>query len=139
MSVRVLETEGAPYTHSFMDDLESFFWLFFWSVAAHIDSGNRASDKALKALQRLDNDQMDIIAMFKSKILRECSEDEGQRIFDRLEDFDNEWAASPLVFVLILNLGNYFQSEVYSSRKSSYNPSDVFPKVVNMIMDVLSA
>ncbi|KAF8600836.1 hypothetical protein BDV93DRAFT_587284 [Ceratobasidium sp. AG-I] len=129
MSVRVLETKGARYTHNFMDDLESFFWLLVWKSA---------TDNASYTLQMLDNDQMETISMFKSKVLKECSDDEGQKIFVRLHSFTDEWASHPSFIWLIFKMGTYFYSRVYSGRGSPQDPGVVFPEIVKMVTNALS-
>ncbi|CAE6351644.1 unnamed protein product, partial [Rhizoctonia solani] len=54
MAAKVLQVPpGEPYHHSFIYDLESFFWLIFWSAAAHLD--NNKARPAPDAQEVLDN------------------------------------------------------------------------------------
>lgn len=139
MSVKVLRTDlGVRYTHTFMDDLESFFWLLVWSVAGHLDPEQKAvSSKALETLHMLDNDHMPSIASFKTQILLDCSINEGSDMLDQLDSFQNNWATHDSVISIILAMGKYFFDEVYSSRGLTHAPSVVFPQIVKMISEEL--
>lgn len=140
MSVRVLQTNiGVRYIHRFMDDLESFFWLLVWSVAGHLNSREKtASLQALQTLRKLDDDDLDDIASFKSMLLMQCSLNRGRNMLDRLKSFENDWATHESVTSLVLTMGKYFYDEVYSDEDLIHDPSVVFPKIVNMILDKLA-
>ncbi|KAF8600837.1 hypothetical protein BDV93DRAFT_608423 [Ceratobasidium sp. AG-I] len=140
MSVGVLGTApGVSCPHTFMDDLESFFWLLFWSVAAHLNPNTKsASPIAQETLHMLDNDHMETISAFKIKILRECSIGQGDDIIDRLQSFENDWADNRSVGWLILKMGSYFSAHADAKNRPPPEPVAAFPKIVNMIMKALT-
>lgn len=140
MSVRVLKTNpGVRCPHNFMDDLESFFWLLFWSVAAHLDPKKKnATSEALYTLRMLDNDHMGTIAGSKLIILAECSTNGGYDILERLRSFENEWAEEVSVGWLILQMGSYFSSHFHSTDQPTPEPAAVFPEIIDMISEALA-
>lgn len=136
MSVRVLRTKpGEQYNHGFMDDLESFFWLLVWSVAAHLDPEEPATDEALHTLHSLDSGYLGIMKSFKSDIFTDCSNDDGSAILTRVESFGNSWATNDGILLLIFTMGNYFHSKVYSNNDSIHEPSSIFPEIIALIVN----
>lgn len=134
MSVRVLKIKpGEECPHSFMDNLESFFWLLLWSVAAHLDPDQyTAAPSALNTLHQMDQDRMESIAAFKVMILGECS---GAEIVKRVISFENEWAKSPSIGLLVFTMGGYLST--CSQSQPTPEPTAVFPKIIEMISKAL--
>ncbi|KAG9124204.1 hypothetical protein FRC07_012413 [Ceratobasidium sp. 392] len=66
MSVTVLSARpGQKYEHSFMDDLESFFWVLLYTVASHTDPGvNTMTPTASRIVDQLDLEDMDALGSF---------------------------------------------------------------------------
>lgn len=110
MSVRALETEhGTQRPHKFIDGLESFFWLIFWSVAAHLDPDSDPTPAAQKTIDQLEQLELDQVVSFKKSIFFECI-GSGKRLKRRLLKFENCWVTST-VSSLILSLGKFFAKE----------------------------
>lgn len=139
MSLRVLEVDpGTPYHHNFVDDLESFFWLIFWSAAAHLDSGSRhPTKKAQKVLDEMDQCDLGSLAHWKGHTLRQCSKKSGASIKLLLKSFDNSWASHSLFINTIVRLGDFFDTFDYDDL-SEVSPMNVFLKVVNIILEELN-
>ncbi|KAG9112047.1 hypothetical protein FRC07_007997 [Ceratobasidium sp. 392] len=136
MSLRVLEIPiGQSYQHSFMDDLESFFWLILWCILERDERGN-TNPGVDEVLNLLDQSNLAGIASEKSNLLAKCVRDDGDGVRDALARCKNVWATDPMVIDLILEMGTYFN---HVSRKKifQYSPNKVFPKIVKMITDAL--
>lgn len=134
MSVRVLATKpGAPSDHNFMDDLESFFWLILWSVAAHLDPDQDPTPAAQKTIGLLEQVDLEQMLVNKTFLLAECTDD-GMEIKGRLLQFENQWATNNKVSSLIHSMGKFF----YKARYREDNPINGFPTVVDMIYAALN-
>ncbi|KAG8735177.1 hypothetical protein FRC10_010898 [Ceratobasidium sp. 414] len=137
MSLRVLRIPiGQPYEHSFMDDLESFFWLILWCVLERVEPGNM-NPGVDGLLNLLGQSNLGIIASQKSDLLAKCVREDGDGMKDALALCRNSWATDPAVVDLILKMGSYFDR---ITRKTifNYTPVKVFPKIVKMITDALN-
>lgn len=133
MSIQVLQTEpGDPCDHSFMDDLESFFWLILWSVAAHLEPGQHPTAAAQKTVNMLEQADLEQILTGKMAIFNECADD-GVEIKKRLLKFQHRWASNDKVSSLIHSMGKYFNK----ARLRENSPTDAFPIVVDMIWEAL--
>jgi hypothetical protein len=87
MSIRVLEVPlGQRYNHCFLDDLESFFWLILWSVAAHLEPGaHHPTRNALKMMNCLDQSLgSNIGAPTKASLLGMCYFNNGAKMRNEL-------------------------------------------------------
>ncbi|KAB5587447.1 hypothetical protein CTheo_9115 [Ceratobasidium theobromae] len=138
MSLRVLEvTPGTPYYHSFLDDLESFFWLIFWCAMAHLDDDSRnPTQKAQKELDLMDQCDLDVLANWKGNKLSQCSRKSGRSMKNLLESFGNGWASHRIFVNVIIGLGCFF-SEVDYESLSETTPAAVFSRFVNIIINEL--
>ncbi|CCO32635.1 hypothetical protein BN14_06698 [Rhizoctonia solani AG-1 IB] len=140
MAVKVLRMPvGKPFHHSFIYDLESFFWLILWSAAAHLD--NSATHPTLDAQEALDSmNQHNTSSMWKWKMvqLSFCSR-EPKTITETLEGFGNRWGLSIMFRDVILKLGAFFDralsDETLTELESS--PGQTFLSVVNIFRDTL--
>ncbi|KAG9114432.1 hypothetical protein FRC07_007666 [Ceratobasidium sp. 392] len=141
MSKRVLNVPiGQRYQHSFMDDLESFFWLILWCVVEHVDGPRDGSEDtkrtqaAVWVLNLLDQSNLSNIAAQKGDLMADCIRDNGAAMKRTLVSCNNSWAADPMIVKLILKLGIYFFGISYT-KIFKYKPTKVFPELVKMIMD----
>lgn len=140
MSVRVLTIQvGQPYQHSYLDDLESFFWLIIWSVAAHIDSTQHTpSPTAQEMLNGLDESNFGLMAGWKTFQLTHCAFAKGARMMKTLDKFTNSWASDPILRSAIINLGQLFCNTAVTEPDEPHSPLEIFPRVVTIIQDALS-
>ncbi|KAG9090171.1 hypothetical protein FRC07_012166 [Ceratobasidium sp. 392] len=138
MSVRVLNVKiGERYDHSFMDDLESFFWLILWCIAEHVDTlGAKPTSDAQEMLDALDQSNLASIKDRKRSILMYCADEDGAEMETILTSWDNAWAKDPAVITLVLEMGTYFKDvrRFKLSELSVYTPNKVFPIIVDMVM-----
>jgi hypothetical protein len=140
MSVRVLRVKpGTPYHHSYLDDLESFFWLIFWCATAHTDSTNHSpTSDAQRTLTILNHGDLKTMATMKRGLLTDCSQARGMEMCETLDSFANTWALDPMIRSLILQLGQFFYKTYDDPDESRSPPKDIL-KVVCTIQDALSA
>jgi hypothetical protein len=140
MSLRVLRVEpGTPYHHSYLDDLESFFWLIFWCATAHTDSADHyPTSKAQRMLTKLNHGDLETMAFVKRGLLTDCSQARGIEMRKMLDSFANTWALDPIIRSVILELGRFFH-KTYDNPDESRSPPKDFLKVVCTIQDALSA
>ncbi|KAG8708305.1 hypothetical protein FRC08_018970 [Ceratobasidium sp. 394] len=137
MSLRVLRTPiGQRYEHSFMDDLESFFWLILWCVLERVEPSN-TNPGVDTLLNLLDQPSLENITSKKSDFLAQCVRDGGEEMKDVLALCRNSWATDPMVANLILEMGSYFNN-ITRKKIFDYTPVKVFPKIVKMITDALN-
>ncbi|CCO35283.1 hypothetical protein BN14_09400 [Rhizoctonia solani AG-1 IB] len=145
MSTRVLLiTEGQRYTHHFLDDLESFFWLLLWCVVEHRDTSPSNNGtvigptaKALRLLRSLDraDSELSTIGDSKEAILTRCRRGD---FVDTLEECGNSWVTNPAIMAVISQLGTYF-ANIRDNRYPypHYPPHVVFPTIVNALANSL--
>ncbi|CCO35281.1 hypothetical protein BN14_09398 [Rhizoctonia solani AG-1 IB] len=145
MSARVLHIkQGKRYTHHFLDDLESFFWLLLWCVVEHRDTspGNDETiidptEEALDLLGSLDraDSQLKTISHSKESILTQCRRGKFART---LQECKNSWVTEPVIISVISQLGAYF-FDAYNDDYPylRYPPHIVFPTIVNVLTDSL--
>ncbi|EUC55001.1 kinase domain protein, putative, partial [Rhizoctonia solani AG-3 Rhs1AP] len=139
MSVRVLTVQaGDRYHHSFMDDLESFFWLVLWSAAAHLDPGRSITPDAQLLLNRLNQKDLISLRNEKAATLFNCHMQEGKDMLDLLELVDNEWATHPIFVDVIIEFGKLAHS-YYGSQNANHCPIDVFSTVIRIFQDALAS
>ncbi|CAE6517910.1 unnamed protein product [Rhizoctonia solani] len=120
MSIRVVDVPiGERYHHTFLDDIESFFWLILWSAAAHLDPDVHRPTDAAQAMLNLLN-QHDPYGM------------------KTLERFHNSWASHRLFSDVILKFGALAHRYYYGAHQQVFSPLDVFPEVVRVFQDALS-
>ncbi|KAG9124467.1 hypothetical protein FRC07_011542 [Ceratobasidium sp. 392] len=138
MSVRVLNVKiGERYEHSFMDDLESFFWLILWCIAEHVDSvGAKPTREAQEMLDLLDQSNLTNIKNQKRSVLGCCADEDGAEMETTLVSWENAWAKDPAIVTLVLEMGAYFKGvkRFKLAELSDYTPNKVFPIIVDMVM-----
>ena len=140
MSIHVSFTpSGTPYHHSYLYDLESFFWLILWSVAAHRDEDSQhISSKAQHILDSMGTGTLETIAAIKQSRLQDCAMRGGSTMEKTLQLCKNTWASDPIFTKVILGLGTLFhQVDVWEIPRDEPATS-MFPRVVNIIMDALN-
>jgi hypothetical protein len=139
MSARVSRVRlGRHYNHSFLDDLESFFWLILWSVAFHIDPGkNHHTKAARRVLRALDQSNGENLAINKQSLLMACSCGTGNDMEQLLHGFRNSWASDPAIISTIVGLGHFFCKVDMGYIRPGEPPTLVFPFVIRTIMDAL--
>lgn len=138
MSIRVLGVRpGKPYAHSFLDDLESFFWVIVWSAAAHLDSDAQTTDDAQIVLNSMSNCNLRLLMDWKLAQLSICYLAEGAMMVQRLDAFENGWASDHIFTDVIVGLGGFF-SNIYNSPKVLRRPAEVFSQVVDIVEAALS-
>ncbi|KAG8688335.1 hypothetical protein FRC09_012961 [Ceratobasidium sp. 395] len=96
MSYRVLKIPvGQRYEHSFMDDLESFFWVILWCVVEHVDANGNSlkvaeqTQRAAPILNLLDQFKLENIASAKLAMLAGCLLDDGDDMKNTLASCKN--------------------------------------------------
>lgn len=138
MSTRILNVGvGQPYKHHFTDDLESFFWLILWCVVEHVDDrGTQPTEVARKLLRSLDRQNLDDIGNGKVTVFHQCLY-RGARIKSTLNSCGNRWARDPAIAHVVVKLGVYFGDIHGSGSYLQCIPSEVFPKVVEIIAEAL--
>ncbi|CAE6429913.1 unnamed protein product [Rhizoctonia solani] len=141
MSITVLEVDaGTPYHHHFFDDLESFFWLTLWSVAAHLDEGKRCpTHKAQALLNELNQGELDLMSNSKMGILTfYMNRDKAE---ERLAGYANEWARDPMFLQVLTNMSAFLFNFVgaKSRRGTEGSPGKAFAQFVRIFLDVLNS
>ncbi|KDN49821.1 hypothetical protein RSAG8_01886, partial [Rhizoctonia solani AG-8 WAC10335] len=141
MSIRVVAIPpGEQYHHTFLDDIESFFWLVLWSAAAHLDDGVPYPTAAAQSMLDLLNQQNpDGMESYKLSQLSLCCIRSGRAMLDKLKKLDNSWALHPLSSSVIVNFGKLAHEYYSNAPDESFSPLDVFPAVVGVFRDALSA
>ncbi|KAL5636331.1 hypothetical protein ACGC1H_004967 [Rhizoctonia solani] len=140
MSIRVVKVSvGERYHHSFLDDIESFFWLILWSAAAHLDPAAERPTAAAQSMLNLLN-QEDPYGMVSQKKcqLGDCLRS-GIDMRRSLQQFRNSWASHPLFSDVILKFGT-LAHDYYNAflEEKHLSPLDVFPAVVRVFQDALA-
>ncbi|QRV88363.1 Tyrosine kinase specific for activated [Ceratobasidium sp. AG-Ba] len=139
MSTRIIKLGvGVPYEHHFTDDLESFFWLILWCVVEHVDDDDiEPTQMARDTLHQLDRQSLRDIGIGKGELLSQCLS-KGRKFKKTLHDCGNTWAKDPAVAHILVELGAFFL-DLYSCESfMDYNPSEVFPKIVNIVKEGLA-
>ncbi|KEP51914.1 putative kinase domain protein [Rhizoctonia solani 123E] len=130
---------GEKYDHSFLDDIESFFWLILWSAAAHLDEGvQRRTAVAQSTLDLFNQHNQTGMATFKAGQLSYCLEDGFIMKMD-LRKLGNSWASHRLFSKVIVNFGALvYRYNIAVLKKKNPSPVDVFPEVVRVFLNALS-
>jgi hypothetical protein len=129
---------GKRYNHSFLDDLESFFWLILWSVAFHLDPGQTDYTNAARdVLWSLDRPDREDLMIEKQSLLMDCCHGTGDDMKQLLQGFDNSWASDPAIISTIVGLGHFFCNVDMGYIRPGQPPTTVFPFVAGTIMGAL--
>ncbi|KAF8685430.1 other FunK1 protein kinase [Rhizoctonia solani] len=140
MATSVLSVQaGERYHHSFVYDLESFFWVIFWSVAAHLDKrGDNPTAGAQVVLNKMNRDEFSSIAEWKTTQLHYCAHNQSELI-KILKGFGNGWGSSLIFQNVILGLGRFFFSALNpeTCQKLETSPGTTFLAVVSIIQNAL--
>ncbi|CAE6513664.1 unnamed protein product, partial [Rhizoctonia solani] len=141
MSIRVTAVPtGEEYHHTFLDDIESFFWLVLWSAAAHLDDGVEYPTAAAQStLDLLNQQNPDGMESYKLSQLSLCCIRSGRAMLDKLKKLDNSWALHPLFSNVIVNFGKLAHEYYSNAPDENFSPIDVFPAVVDVFQNALSA
>ncbi|CAE6451568.1 unnamed protein product [Rhizoctonia solani] len=132
MSAAVLgSTFGKPYRHSYLDDLESFFWLIYMSVVCHTDGDRRANMHQRQESSFLTNPDMKKAAKFKAQMV-----DRGDRIFSGLDRYDNSRATSYVFKQVLLELEDFFRN-VWNKEDPGMTPVEAFTKITDVLLDAV--
>jgi hypothetical protein len=141
MSSRVLQVEpGFKYRHTFLDDLESFFWVIFHSAAAHLDNKDAIlTDEAWDVIVELDRWDLTNLGVWKSAMPTFCYRQSGAAMRRKLKRFGNSWASDPIFINTIVRFGAYLEhiSMVEDDDLSKFSPATVFSTVVDIILSQL--
>ncbi|KAL5632405.1 hypothetical protein ACGC1H_005387 [Rhizoctonia solani] len=140
MSTTVLAVKkGRRYNHSFLDDLQSFFWLILWSAAAHLDDDqDRPTADAQKVLNKMNRSDFESICEWKSQLLGYCARDPDS-VIDTLNGFDNEWGTSGMFQHVLLRLGTFLDEATYVKTRGELesSPGCTLFRFVEIIQDAL--
>ncbi|KAG8709282.1 hypothetical protein FRC11_005715 [Ceratobasidium sp. 423] len=141
MSIRVTGVpSGERYHHTFLDDIESFFWLIFWSATAHLDDGVLyPTPTAQDTLDLLNQQNPGGMEGYKLSQLSLCCIRSGRAMLDKLKKFNNSWASHPLFSNVIINLGQLAYEYYSEAPEKNFLPLDVFPAVVGVFQSALSS
>ncbi|KAG8682175.1 hypothetical protein FRC11_000162 [Ceratobasidium sp. 423] len=142
MPVRALEVgDEERYPYSFLDGMESFFWLIHWSAAAHLDDGVRQHTAAAQSmLNSLNRHDLNGVSLIKLGILCYCSHT-GIDMRKSLEKFGNSWASHPTFIDVTLKFGKLtweYRYDAIDSEMQDSSPAKVFLAVVGVFMNALS-
>ncbi|KAG8745862.1 hypothetical protein FRC10_006889 [Ceratobasidium sp. 414] len=137
MSANVLNVRpGQEYKHTFMDDLESFFWVLLYIVASHIDPGvDSITPAASEIVDRMDHEDMHIVQAFKVSYLADCRR-RPQKVAKTFHKTGNSWARNGDLVLALVQLGSFF-FDAGDISLSEQAPAEVFPKVVEIFIDAL--
>ncbi|KAG9103626.1 hypothetical protein FRC06_009284 [Ceratobasidium sp. 370] len=137
MSIGVLGVlPGERYEHTFMDDLESFFWVLLYTTLGHADPGvNGLNSAALRILDRLDHQDMHMVNMFKSGFLATCGSC-PEAAAQMLRKAENGWACDDNLVSAVVQLGSFFLDDD-DVPITEMGPAVAFPKVVDIILEAL--
>jgi hypothetical protein len=109
ISARLLTLHEARVAipHTYLDDLESFFWVFFWVVINHTEHGQHRNEKARGTAAKLSTSNPSQLGDTKKVLLMRGG---SKR---KVEDADNAWsldAANPIV-----EFANILDDQIYAS------------------------
>ncbi|KAL5632404.1 hypothetical protein ACGC1H_005386 [Rhizoctonia solani] len=140
MSTYVLEVPaGQNYHHSFLDDMQSFYWLIYWSVAAHLDEGQkRPTPTAQGDLDSMNDSNLPNICSWKWRVLGYCSKRRAL-LARTLDNFGNEWASSSMFRHVIFHLGALLDKTIDEDARPSFesSPGETISAVVKTILEAL--
>ncbi|KDN48241.1 hypothetical protein RSAG8_02833, partial [Rhizoctonia solani AG-8 WAC10335] len=131
---------GTRYNHHFLDDLESFFWLILWAVAAHLDKGKQCpTPEAQQLLDMLNQDNLENMSSCKLGLLTRFTMPKVAE--KKLNTYANEWASDPMFFKAITNLGTFLSGLTQPEDRTELEvtPGEAFAKVVRIFLSVLSS
>jgi hypothetical protein len=141
MAVQALDVSpGKPYHHSFIYDLESFFWIIYWSAAAHLDAKNSCpTSDAQDVLNSMNKHNLKSIWGWKHGQLSLCA-DNPDKMKQNLAEFNNEWGLSPLFQDVIIQLGTFFCAAINQKTRTKLesSPGSTMLEVVNIIQIALA-
>ncbi|CAE6483210.1 unnamed protein product [Rhizoctonia solani] len=140
MSTSVLLAKvGERYHHSFLDDLQSFFWLIIWSVAAHReDSRKRLTPDAQDVLNSMNYSDLNSLCAWKSQLLAFCRGQRG-RLGRTLDGFGNKWGSSGMFRHVIFHLGAFLETATLEDTRPELEstPGDTILAFVKIIQAAL--
>ncbi|CAE6468001.1 unnamed protein product [Rhizoctonia solani] len=132
MSASVLgSTFGKPYRHSYLDDLESFFWLIYLSAVHHIDDGCRPNKHQRHEAAIFNTTDMKKLAKFKVQVV-----DRGDRMYSYLNLHNNSWSRSYVFQKVLSELEDFFR-DVWYKKDPGMTPVEAFTRVTDSILDAI--
>ncbi|KAG9119588.1 hypothetical protein FRC07_005331 [Ceratobasidium sp. 392] len=137
MSTKVLNVKpGNRYKHGFIDDLESFFWVLFYTVVGRRNSITSHPDPAaMEILNKLDSESMAVVRWHKLEYLEDCHRN-PELMIGELRKIENSWASDDTLIQLLVRLGSFFYDEG-EVRLTEMEPEYAFPTVVDLFIKAL--
>ncbi|CAE6444204.1 unnamed protein product [Rhizoctonia solani] len=132
MSASVLgSTFGKPYRHSYLDDLESFFWLVYLGAVGHTDGDRELNMYQAHELAVFDDPDMKKLAKFKARVI-----DQYTRMSFRLDLYDNSWSKSYAFRKVLLELEEFFR-DVWNQKDPGMTPVEAFGKMADVLLNAV--
>ncbi|QRW06614.1 Transposase family Tnp2 protein [Ceratobasidium sp. AG-Ba] len=137
MSVNVLSVQpGQHYEHTFMDDLESFFWVLLYTIVGHADSDTRElSSAAIGIIGPMDHEDESVVQKFKVSFITDCKES-PEKVERTLYEVQNVWLSHRAVVSTLVQFGSFFVDHGGALHYEAI-PGEMFPQVVDMLVSVL--
>lgn len=95
MAARILQAKpNVPMPHTYLHDLESFFWVLLYTVAEHKEGGAELNEDALIVLSGLERFDPSILSHVKYSLLFRIASGDIN-----IESFDTTWskALAPMI------------------------------------------
>jgi hypothetical protein len=125
-------TYGMPYRHSYLDDLESFYWLIYLSAVSHVDEGKTMNANQKQEVKLFDSPSMGSLAEYKSQMIMG-----GDGTSRWLNIFDNKWAKSFAFRTVLVELEEFFR-EVWEERDPGLTPTQAFTRFTDVLLIAVS-
>ncbi|CAE6428851.1 unnamed protein product [Rhizoctonia solani] len=123
-------TFSKPYRHSYLDDLESFFWLIYTGAVYHVDRGQDSNIYQRREFEFLINPDMTTAAKHKVQLV-----DRIDRMLSSLDRYDNSWAKSHTFRHVLSELRDFFR-DVWNKEDPGMTPVEAFTRVTDILLDV---
>ncbi|KAF8753762.1 other FunK1 protein kinase [Rhizoctonia solani] len=125
-------TYGKPYRHSYLDDIESFFWSIYLLAVSHAGNNglNEYQDEEIKMF---DDPSMKKLADYKAETLSD-----RKNIFNRLTLYENKWASSSAFATALFELED-FVCERWEEENPGMTPAEAFKKVTKTLLNAISS
>ncbi|QRW22319.1 kinase domain protein [Rhizoctonia solani] len=124
-------TYGKPYRHSYLDDIESFFWSIYLLTVSHAGNNglNEYQDEEIKMF---DDPSMKKLADYKAETLSD-----RKNIFNRLGLYENKWAYSAAFSTALFELEDFVR-ETWEEEDPGMTPAEAFDRVTTTLLDAIS-
>ncbi|KAH7338967.1 hypothetical protein B0J17DRAFT_717399 [Rhizoctonia solani] len=124
-------TVGKPYRHSYLDDLESFFWLVYLGAVGHTDGDKEPNMYQVHEMMLFYEPDMRKLAKFKAKVI-----DQYTRMCFRLDLYDNSWSKSYAFKKVLFELEDFFR-DVWNEKDPGMTPVEAFAKMADVLMNAV--